>query len=103
MTGDFGAWWDKGITPVRCECDDLVNGCERCRPKPRTMPAHVLAEAERLYHYDPVFHAQVERTVALIDADLHRMTGMRLDENDRYLAGHAATVALTVARMFTDG
>lgn len=68
-----------------------------------TMTDHVIAEAERLYLYDPVFHAQVRRTVDVL-ADEHRQaTGERMGEDLRKEIGRCAAVALTVARMFTDG
>lgn len=59
---------------------------------------HVTQEAERLYLFDAMFHAQVEMAVQALDADLEAKTGSRLTYDDRSLATLAAACAVLVTR-----
>lgn len=57
----------------------------------------VFDEADQRFAIDPVFRARVTATVDLISEHHRRVTGIRLDEVDRSLAQHAASIALVLA------
>lgn len=63
----------------------------------------ITQESERRYWNDTEFHARVELTVQVLNADLLAKTGQRISDNDISVASNAAAVALVIAERRFDG